>query len=1001
MTLDARATVGLPHQMLPAILPDLTRAAPSILAGWLNRNTAHVASVIMRATGSGCNERSGGVCETSGTKGRAPRVPLWVEHPEASAMLYEKPMSKGKDLGDFDTISQAEDALRPALASGKYTYAEISSVGLGWADGGWRFQYRLEHGQWLKFSPNQKDEPFDVGVKEYRYGARNRPPGYGTVPKGMVRVDPPVPGNPYTRHGIAVYERPLSEEETYQYELATYIPIDVVTEKMVEALGEYRKEYEQLVRKDGPNALRGIEDRAKLGGRAGFYTDVLPGDIRQRVADRLIGASRKNPRSIRRNPSSNEDDCHGEIVLDSEGRSYPVVYRVVAAPVDGSLVVTSNNPQTFEFQSEPPLSYPAEFQTRDLSEPAEKAKILKIASSMEPVRLLSKNLDPTLGAPVVWPHNGRFYVLGGNGRTIAFLRAPERNYDRYLTMARCKWDCFPSEPAPEGSRWLLVREVVGLTKQQAVELAAASQKSTAASESPLAEAVGLVRSLHLSVAKMPSFEFDRLITADNIDTFRDRNEAFYNYIVSKLDEAKASNVQNRNSEAARYMRAACIGFLPPAAQKPSLYDSPSMEDAITGAAPVILTTHSLAAKGRLYPDYDLWEAMAAAVPIFARMQDKNLSMKAVKREVDAARAQTVIAGTKRDIDLPPMAWALAMALHSAANTKKPETAISDLLSPYLELCKDPCYRPPEKTMFGGGLSDRCTRDQLPPIDLFLKSVEENDRFHGNLYEIVKGTPAPGKGRGLFGNPYRINRGSKDDAPTVRKLVDLADHVSSRETDLPLSWYDPITPESARRFQEMNSAFYRHAVAHLVNDDWRDAADAIRGALLNTFPRAALEKLEKAPQLVQRNAVLAAPVMATLHAAAKRGEIPAHLDPVRFLPDGPRMLLHKKLSREMMAEFQDYAEAAYREDPRQYRLFALGNPTRVQSILFGRERWTALDARNWLRSHGYHGLELDRKANTIQFRQIEPEFFRRGTFRTIPFGDDGIQAVIGVPFGDPR
>lgn len=314
-------------------------------------------------------------------------------------------------------------------------------------------------------------------------------------------------------------------------------------------------------------------------------------------------------------------------------------------------------------------------------------------------------------------------------------------------------------------------------------------------------------------------------------------------------------------------------------------------------------------------------------------------------------------------------------------------------------------------MFASGLSDRCEKDQLSPVDLLLESLPKPKQEPGeetkysvlrnDIYEVVYGRPAKGQGMGLFGNPYRINRGSKDDMPTVRKLVDLSDQVSSRETDLPLSWYDPITPESARRFQEMNPAFYRHAVAHLVNDDWRDAADAIRGALLNTFPRAALEKLEKAPQLVQRNAVLAAPVMATLHAAAKRGEIPAHLDPVRFLPDGPKMLLHKKLSREMMAEFQDYAEAAYRDDPRQYRLFAIGNPTRVQSILFDRERWTALDARNWLRSHGYHGLELDRKADTLRFRQIEPEFFRRGTFRTIPFGDDGIQAVIGVPFGDPR
>ena len=699
--------------------------------------------------------------------------------------------------------------------------------------------------------------------------------------------------------------------------------------------------------------------------------------------------------AIRRNPSTNEEDCQGEIVLDSEGRSYPVVYRVIAAPVDGSVVVTSNNPQTFGFQSEPPLSYPAEFQTRDLDEPAEKAKILKIANNLEPVRMLSKNLDPTLGAPVVWPHGGRFYVLGGNGRTIAFFRAPDKNYERYLALAQCKWDCFPTEAAPEGSRWLLVREVVGLTKQQAIELAAASQKSTAASESPLAEAVGLIRSLNLSLDKMPPFDFDRLITAENIDTFRERNEDFYNYIVSRLDKSRASNVQNRNSEAAKYMRAACIGFLPPAAQKPSLYDSPSMEDAIIGAAPIILTTHSMAAKDRLFPDYDLWEAMAAAVPIFARMQDKNLSMKAVKREVEAARAQTVIAGTKRDIDMPPMAWAVAMALHNAANTKKPETAVTDLLSPYLDACKDPCYRPAAKTFFSTG-ADRCERDQLPPIDLFLRSVEDNDRFHGNLYEIVKGTPAPGKGRGLFGNPYRINRGAKD-AATVRQLVDLADQVSSGSVkNIPIAWYDPITSESARKFQTANPAFYRHAVAHLTTDDWRDAADAIKGALLAFLGVEAVSRLDRAPALVQRNAVLVAPILATLHAAALRGEIPENMDPIRHMPDGPRMILHKRSMREVVDAMNDYAEEAYRKDPRQYGLFALHNPTRVQSILFG-PPWTLKQARVWLREHNYSGTTVDEMAHHIRFRQIEPEAFLKKSFRTIPFGtDSGIQAIIGVP-----
>lgn len=745
---------------------------------------------------------------------------------------------------------------------------------------------------------------YDGIPREYRYAAVNRPPGFGSVPKGHIRIEPRQPGVSIARHGFVVYDRPLSKEEYESYELYPYKTVEEVAQMVRERMGDYQAEYMEQLRED-PASLAEIMPERR------YFSD-LEGQALQDAVYRVL-VPKKNPRKLRRNPDGGpraDIGCTDEVVIDSEGRSYPIVYRVVEAALDGSTVVTSHNPQTFEWQTGAPLRYPEEFQTRDLGEPAEKAKILKIATSLDPIRLLAKNLDPTLGAPVVWPHGGKLYVLGGNGRTMAFLRASEPGYQAYLKLARCKWDCFPSGAAPHGSRWMLVREVQGIGKDQATQLAAASQKSTAASESPLAEAVGMIRSLNLSVSNMPPFSFDRLITADNIDTFREQNEAFYSFIVSRLDEAKASNVRNRNSEAARYMRAACIGFLPAAAQKASLYDSPNMEDAIIGAAPIILTTHSMASKGKLYPEYDLWEAVAAAVPIFARMQDKNLSIKAVKREVEAARAQTVIAGTKRDIDLPPMAWAVAMALHSAANTKKPESAIADLLSPYLERCNDPCYRPPEKTMFGGGLSDRCDTDQLSPIDLFLASVQENDRFYGNLYEIVKGQPAPGRGRGIFGN--------RGPARKLNDLLTLA-HVYARHGDAPaIEWQRPLDTENAHEFRSLNPDFYRWALhKYPAERGWAGGVDALLGGMLAALPAALQTRLVSLPSRQHPLVIAALPSVLTLHQAAQRGEVAPAMDPGRSFPEG---VLKAATVKEAIQAMRDYTDKARRSDPRQTALW---------------------------------------------------------------------------------
>ena len=121
--------------------------------------------------------------------------------------------------------------------------------------------------------------------QEYRYGARNRPPGFGATPPDILRVDPPVPGQHATRHGVVVYGRKLTDKEVYDYELVPYRTLADVVDAALVTLGGYATEYATVLRKGmtPANAFRGVLDEGPP-----FYTDVAPEAIERAVADALL-----------------------------------------------------------------------------------------------------------------------------------------------------------------------------------------------------------------------------------------------------------------------------------------------------------------------------------------------------------------------------------------------------------------------------------------------------------------------------------------------------------------------------------------------------------------------------------------------------------------------------------------------------------------------------------------------------------------------------------------
>ncbi len=77
-----------------------------------------------------------------------------------------------------------------------------------------------------------------------------------------------------------------------------------------------------------------------------------------------------------------------------------------------------------------------------------------------------------------------------------------------------------------------------------------------------------------------------------------------------------------------------------------------------------------------------------------------------------------------------------------------------------------------------------------------------------------------------------------------------------------------------------------------------------------------------------------------------------------------------------------------------------NPSKVQSILFPRDKWTLSKARDWLKKHKfkYKGL-YERTKHYYRFPQLPVEGFDR--FRIQNFGESGIKAVIGFKGPEPN
>lgn len=132
----------------------------------------------------------------------------------------------------------------------------------------------------------QETEPerYKMSALEYRYGVPLRPIGFATVPKGYIGVEQ----HPKFRHGVVVYDRPLTEDEIASFELVPFLSDEQLQTKIddiVNEMAEYKQEYlEEL--EDDPRFFRQmVMDKFEQTG-LGFH-EILEHELVDQIAQKL------------------------------------------------------------------------------------------------------------------------------------------------------------------------------------------------------------------------------------------------------------------------------------------------------------------------------------------------------------------------------------------------------------------------------------------------------------------------------------------------------------------------------------------------------------------------------------------------------------------------------------------------------------------------------------------------------------------------------------------
>ncbi len=186
---------------------------------------------------------------------------------------------------------------------------------------------RREHERLLR-AVEEHNEARSERPAAYRYGAANRPPNFATVPKGYVRIESP-PKNPNgqgvepgARHGVLVYDRPLTPDEIRSYQLVPYLPSEDVVRQALTLADEYGQEYADLLRDSEEHEVNGLV-RQWLGrvNEGNYFTNASDKEIGNQIVEAILQKYQEEPPAAPKfQPGDKVEDENGKIwEIESRG----------------------------------------------------------------------------------------------------------------------------------------------------------------------------------------------------------------------------------------------------------------------------------------------------------------------------------------------------------------------------------------------------------------------------------------------------------------------------------------------------------------------------------------------------------------------------------------------------------------------------------------------------------------------------------------------------------
>lgn len=434
-------------------------------------------------------------------------------------------------------------------------------------------------------------------------------------------------------------------------------------------------------RRGSAKKAKAIESRIRRARAALAGVSAYLERPRDEAAYRKARGSKSSKTSYRpRLPSGNrprvsrsENDC--QVAAELAGVSgCAVAPRSQAALAEGVIYDSEGRPYDYEpavFQLEELLTshdehfredarYPQKFQARDRGSDESRLDIQRMARELDPVRLTQLGPSPTEGAPIVWQSRGRPIVLAGNGRVMALRLAAVEDRKGYLDRVE----------KVAGRRGVLVRLLRDSSEGEALALAAASQRSASAPETPIERARALMRGVTgiRSYSDLPLLNLERLkgpLDEKTVVRFEQDNPRIMAAAWPKGAPA------NPRARADRYV-AVFVGLLPPRVVETIQALGLEAEQAFMGFAPFIAWLAQTLQAGELSPELawlDPLPRLARAARLMERFRGQS------RPQILAALTQDVenmhmfdhpLAG----LEPPDVGWLLGLL--SSLNVQSPE-----------------------------------------------------------------------------------------------------------------------------------------------------------------------------------------------------------------------------------------------------------------------------------------------------------------------------------------